>query len=146
MEKLRCEQIKKKNECKRAARRHTLKLVKKRKQMQQIQHFKNAEKVKKMSKLIDGEKKLRKEYDELAAKYGVMEQKFEETHSEKAKFITINALKDRVLTQQALLDDDKKVLHYTGLLSYSVLQSVFSIVEWSWYFQSVFNHSHEVTA
>ena len=51
--------------------------------MQQIQRFKNAEKVKKMNKLIESEKKLRKEYDELAAKYGVMEQKLEETHSKK---------------------------------------------------------------
>ena len=129
MEKLRCEQIKKKKECERAARRRTVKLVEKRKQMQRIQRFKNAEKVKKMSKLIENEKKLRKEYDELAAKYRVMEQKLEEVHSEKAKLITtVNALKDRVLTQQALLDDDKKVLYYTGLPSYSVLQSVFSLV------------------
>ena len=105
-----------------------LKLVEKRKWMQQIPRFKNAEKVKKMNKLIESEKKLRKEYGELAAKYGVMEQKLEEAHSEKAKLITtVNALKDRVLTQ-ALLDDDKKMLYYTGLLSYSVLQSVFSLV------------------
>ena len=94
-----------------------------------MQCFKNAEKVKKMSKLIESEKKLRKEYDKLAARYGVMEQKLEEAHSEKAKLIiTVNALKDRVLTQQALLDDDKKVLYYIGLLSYSVLQSVFPLV------------------
>ena len=57
--------------------------MEKRKQMQRIQRFKNAEKVKKMSKLIESEKKLRKEYDEVAAKYGVMEQKLEEAHSEK---------------------------------------------------------------
>ena len=129
MEKLRCEQIKKKKECERAARKHALKLMEKRKHMQRIQRFKNAEKVKKMSKLIESEKKLRKEYDELAAKYGVMEQKLEEAHSEKEKLITkVNTLEDRVLTQQSLLDDDKKVLYYTGLPSYSVLQSVFSLV------------------
>ena len=82
-----------------------------------------------MSKLIESTKKLRKEYDELAAKYGVMEQKLEEAHSEKEKLITkFNALEDRVLTQQSLLNDDKKVLYYTGLPSYSVLQSVFSLV------------------
>ena len=40
----------------------------------------------------------------------------------------VNALEDQVLTQQSLLDDDKKVLYYTGLPSYSVLQSVFSLV------------------
>ena len=53
--------------------------------MQRIQRFKNAEKVKKMSKLIESEKKLRKEYDELAAKYGVMEQKLEEAHIAKKR-------------------------------------------------------------
>ena len=40
----------------------------------------------------------------------------------------VNTLEDRVLTQQSLLDDDKKVLYYTGLPSYSVLQSVFFLV------------------
>ena len=58
-----------------------------------------------------------------------MEQKLEEAHSKKEKLITkFNALEDRVLTQQSLLNDDKKVLYYTGLPSYSVLQSVFSLV------------------
>ena len=36
--------------------------------MQWEQQFKNAEKVKKISKVIESEKKLRKEYDELTAK------------------------------------------------------------------------------
>ena len=85
MEKLRCEQIKKKKKCERAARKHALKLMEKRKQMQRIQRFKNAEKVKKMSKLIESEKKLRKEYDELAAEFGVMEQKLEEAHIAKKR-------------------------------------------------------------
>ena len=50
-------------------------------------------------------------------------------HIAKKKLITkVNTLEDRVLTQQSLLDDDKKVLYYTGLPSYSVLQSVFSLV------------------
>ena len=61
MEKLRCEQIKRKRECERAAMRHTLNVMEKRKRMQEIQRFKNAEKVKKMSKLIESKKKLRKE-------------------------------------------------------------------------------------
>ena len=83
MEKIRCEQIKKKKECERAARRHALKLMEKRKQMQRIQQFKNAGKVKKINKLIESEKKLRKEYDELTAKYGIMERTLEEAHSKK---------------------------------------------------------------
>ena len=82
-----------------------------------------------MSKLIENEKRLRKEYDELAAKCKVMEQKLEEAHCEKEKLITkVNVLEDQVITQQSLLDNDKKVLYYTGLPSYSVLRSVFSLV------------------
>ena len=50
-----------------------------------------------MSRVIESRKKLREEYDELAAKYGIMEQKLEEAHSEEEKLITnFNALKDRV--------------------------------------------------
>jgi len=62
-----------------------------------------------MSKLIETEKKLRKEYDELAAKCKFMEQKLKEAHSKKEKLITkVNALEDQILTQQSLLDNDKK--------------------------------------
>ena len=50
--------------------------------MQQVQQFKNAEKVKKMSKVIESEKKLREEYDELAAEWEVMEQQLEEAYRE----------------------------------------------------------------
>ena len=65
----------------------------------------------------------------MAAKWKVIEQKLEEAHHEKEKLITkVNALEDRVLTQQSMLYDDKKVLYYTGLPSYSVLESVFSLV------------------
>ena len=48
-----------------------------------VQRFKNAENVKEMSEVIESEKKLRKEYDELAARCEVMEQKLEKAHSEK---------------------------------------------------------------
>ena len=62
-----------------------------------------------MSKLIDNEKRLREEYDELAAKCKVMEQKLEEAHCEKEKLITkVNVLEDQIITQQSLLDNDKK--------------------------------------
>ena len=62
-----------------------------------------------MSEVIESKKKLRKEYDKLAARCEVMEQKLEEAHSEKGKLIiNVNVLEDRVLTQQSLLDDDKK--------------------------------------
>ena len=62
-----------------------------------------------MSEVIESEKKLRKEYDELAARCEVMEQKLEKAHSEKEKLIiNVNTLEDRVVTQQSLLDDDKK--------------------------------------
>ena len=57
--------------------------------------------------------------------------KYLKKHIVKKKLITkVNALEleDRVLTQQSLLDNDKKVLYYTGLPSYSALESVFSLV------------------
>ena len=69
---------------------------------------------------------LQKEQNEVVAKCQVMEQQFKEIQHENEKLITkLNALENRVLTQQSLIDDDRKVLYYTGLNIFLFTSSVF---------------------
>ena len=111
MENLRLEQMQRKQKSERAVRRHQLKLVEKRKQMQRVQRLRNAQMAKKLTRLLGNEKKLQKDYDEVVSKCQIMEQQLKEVQHEKEKLVTkFNALADRVLTQQSLIYDDKKVL------------------------------------
>ena len=83
---------------------------------------------KKLAKLVEKDKNMRKMCEKMSAKCQDMEQKLKDTqHENKKLFAKFNTLADRVITQQSLMDDDKKVLYYTGLPSYCVLQAVFSL-------------------
>ena len=57
--------------------------------------------------------------EKMSAKCQDMEQKLKDTqHENKKLFAKFNTSADQVITQQSLMDDDEKLLYYTGLPSY----------------------------
>ena len=73
--------------------------------------------------------KLKNDYEELIAKYNKAMEEIAEVKSDNSKLMSrLDTLSKRVLTQQALIMDNKKVKFYTRLPSYSVLDVIYTLV------------------
>ena len=90
---------------------------------------KRLEEIETNKRLKNAVEKLEDDYEALLTKYNNMMEEIVEVKSDKNRLISkVNALSKRVLTKQALIEDNKKVKYYTGLPSFSVLDAIYALV------------------
>ena len=97
--------------------------------LEQEKEERRLEEIETNNRLKNSFDKLKNDYEELIAKYNKAMEEIAEVKSDNSKLTSrLDTLSKRVLTQQALIMDNKKVKFYTGLLLYSVLDAIYTLV------------------